>query len=278
MTSREDAAPERPRETLPIPLFEGVVLAARGADGLIWMCLNDLCDVLNLRLASQRRRIVADGGLHLRAFTVPRGNQVRTLDFLLLDDLAPWLASIATSRISDEAQLRFTYVRTYLRNAVRRAFNELAGLPQGPSNTIEDLAELDRINPALERLEELSERQAAAEASNLEAHEQLRAMLLELSERVRELEHQVRSKLRPEQRHTIDHLVQQIAEVRSERDKSTVGVAKHRTWRQLNDAFHVTTYTDLPAARCDEIIRYLKDLYRAYAGRDIDAVEQQGLF
>jgi hypothetical protein len=35
--------------------------------------------------------------------------------------------------------------------------------------------------------------------------------------------------------------------------------------------------TDLPAARYDEIVGYIKDHYRAVSGRDLDAVEQAGL-
>ncbi|NTU85958.1 MAG: hypothetical protein HGA45_42625, partial [Chloroflexales bacterium] len=57
--------PPRPREQLPITLFEGVVLAARADDGRIYIGLRDLCEVLGLKVSGQRRRIITDEALHL---------------------------------------------------------------------------------------------------------------------------------------------------------------------------------------------------------------------
>jgi hypothetical protein len=57
-------------EQLPIPLFDGVVLAARTGDGQIHLSLRDLCATIGLDVASQRRRIRANESLHLTAIGV----------------------------------------------------------------------------------------------------------------------------------------------------------------------------------------------------------------
>lgn len=50
-----------------------------------------------------------------------------------------------------------------------------------------------------------------------------------------------------------------------------------RSWAATISAFGVSTYTDLSAARYDEVVRYVKDQYRALTGHDLDAVEQAGM-
>ena len=57
-----------PLEQLPIPLFDGVVLAVRGKDGRIFLSLRDLCDVLGLEVSGQRRRIRRTDRLTLLSF------------------------------------------------------------------------------------------------------------------------------------------------------------------------------------------------------------------
>ena len=49
-----------PVETAPVPLFGGVVLAARSTDGLLWLAVQDLAIALEIDARSQRRRIQAN--------------------------------------------------------------------------------------------------------------------------------------------------------------------------------------------------------------------------
>jgi hypothetical protein len=71
--------------------------------------------------------------------------QVRTLDCLLLDDIPLWLVKVRPPRGNARAQEHLRYVQEYLIASIRSAFATLAGLPGTPSNTIEDLQELDAI-------------------------------------------------------------------------------------------------------------------------------------
>jgi hypothetical protein len=271
----------RPREQLPITLFEGVVLAARANDGRIFIGLRDLCDALGLRVAGQRRRILTNEALHLTAFRVQTGGQFRDLDFLLLEDVPVWLLGVQQSRVSAAALERFAYVKAYLVSAVQRAFTELAGLPNAPSSEIEDLTDLDRIDLAFAQLADLSRRQETVEGSLDRARgafRDLRTLLTDIHERVESLERQAKATLSPTQRGTVYQMVQQWGLARAEHDlKLTPGVAIRRSWAEINAAFGVSTYTQLPAARYSEIIRFIKDRYRVITGRELDAVEQSGL-
>ncbi|WP_322489309.1 phage antirepressor N-terminal domain-containing protein [Chloroflexus sp.] len=273
--------PPRPREQLPITLFEGVVLAVRADNGLIYVGLRDLCASLGLNHSAQRRRILLDEALHLTQFRVQSGSQFRTLDFLLLEDIPVWLLGVQAGRVSEQAQERFGYVKMYLVSAVQRAFAELSGLPDAPSSAIEDLADLDRIDQAFAQLAEIGRRQEELEASQdraRSAFRDLRALLTEVRDRVQELERRINATLSPTQRGTIYQMVQQWGMARAERDRTlSPGVAIRRSWAEVNAAFGASTYTDLPAARYDEIVRYVKDHYRALTGHELDAVEQAGL-
>ncbi|NTU84980.1 MAG: hypothetical protein HGA45_37385 [Chloroflexales bacterium] len=273
--------PPRPREQLPITLFEGVVLAARADDGRIYIGLRDLCEVLGLKVSGQRRRIITDEALHLTQFRVQIGGQFRTLDFLLLEDVPVWLLGVQQVRVSEGAQERFGYVKTYLVSAVQRAFAELAGLPDAPSSEIEDLIDLDRIDQAFTQLAELGRRQEQLESSLNRARgafRDIRSLMQEIQERVQELERQAKATLSPTQRGTVYQMVQQWGTARAERDpKLTPGVGIRKSWAELNAAFGVSTYTQLPAGHYSEIVGYIKDHYRTITGRDLDAVEQAGL-
>ncbi len=175
-------------EQLPIPLFDGVVLAARTGDGQIHLSLRDLCATIGLDAASQRRRIRANKSLHLTAIRVHIDRQFRTLDFLPLDDLALWILTLQTTRIHPERQGRISYIKQYLEASVRHAFTQLTGLPE-TSRQVEDLRELDRLDSALELLEQLGERQTAIETSQ----DRARLAFRDLAELVRSVQTRVQA-------------------------------------------------------------------------------------
>ena len=270
---RDDALAPRPREQLPIPLFDSAVLAVRGADGRIFLSLRDLCTVLGLVLSGQRRRIRNSPRLTLVPFRVIIQGQLRNADFLLLDDIPLWLLAVQINRVSDNVRVRVDYIQTYLVTSVQRAFGELTGLTLGdqPSSAIEDLHELDRIDEAFQRLAEVSSRQDRAAYVVRDILAQLR----EMRDRVQHLESLAKSRIHPQQRGTIYQMVQTWGEARAARTpNSDVGTAIRACWREVNARFGVSTYTDLPAARYDEIVQFIKERYHALTGEDLDAAEQ----
>jgi P22_AR N-terminal domain len=272
---------ERPVEQLPVPLFDGVVLAARTRDGAIHLALRDLCETLSLALPAQRRRIQANEPLHLIQLRVQVGRQFRTMDFLLLDDVPVWIMDVQSRRVGEEVRERFGYIKSYLVSAVQAAFAQLTGLPEGPSRQIEDLRDLDRIDQALRTLEELNTRQTTIEASQDRARiafRDLAAMIRELQSRVQTLEQQAKQRMSSAQRGTIYHLVQAWGTALAARTPGKKpGAAIRSRWQLFNDRFNLGTYTDLPAARYDEAIQFVKEQYRELTGQEIDAIEQSGL-
>src|SRR5688572_5048324 len=113
-SSMESDAVQIPHEQLPITLFDGVVLAVRAADGQIALVVRDLCTVLALLSSSQLRSIRADARLHLTAFRLRIGRQVRTLDCLALDDIPLWMIKVRPPRGDPQAAERLRYVQAYL--------------------------------------------------------------------------------------------------------------------------------------------------------------------
>jgi hypothetical protein len=278
----EVASPQSPREQLPITLFDGVILAVRSTDGHIYLVVRDLCTALDLIPSSQLRAIRADDRLHLAAFRLRIGNQVRTLDCLLLDDLPLWLVKVRPPRNN---------VQEYLIASVRTAFAALTGLPDAPSNQIEDLHELDVGEPALQALRELAERQTQIEQSQDRAREAWRDLAAQIRElhgvlplveelrtRLQEVEQQLRNRLSPEQRNTIYRLVQAWGEARAAKQGLTqAGGEIQKSWREFNARFGVATYTDLPAARFDEAVQFVKAQYQTLTGSELASGTQERL-
>lgn len=280
-----------PSEQLPITLFDGVALAVRARDGSIYLVMRDLCAALELNPSSQLRAIRADSRLRLLPFRLRQGNQVRTLECLLLDDIPLWLLGVRPRREQPEAAERLRYVQAYLIASVRSAFAALSGLPDAPSNQIEDLHELDQIAPSLQALRDLAERQGLLEESQDRAREAWRdlaaqirelhgvlPLVEELRERLQTIERQIQLRMSPEQRNTLYRLVQSYGEARAAHSGAPQpGAEIRRCWAEFNARFGIATYTDLPAGRVDEAVQFIKQQYRALTGSDIDAGTQERL-
>jgi hypothetical protein len=201
----------------------------------------------------------------------------------LLDDIPLWLVKVRPPRGNTHAAERLRYVQDYLIASVRSAFAALTGLPDAPSNQIEDLQELDAVDPSLQALRELVERQGHLEAwRDLAAQiRELRGVLPlveELRTRMQEVERQMQVRLSPEQRNTIYRLVQAYGEARAARSGETKpGAEIRKSWTEFNARFGIATYTDLPADRFDEAVQFVKNQYRALTGSDVETGTQERL-
>jgi hypothetical protein len=157
------------------------------------------------------------------------------------------------------------------------AFAQLTGLAEA-SHKVEDLRDLNRSELALREFEELGARQSTLEASQDRARvafRDLTALVRELQSRVQVLEAQSKLQLSPAQRGTVYQLVQTWGSAQAARQPDRrSGEAIRACWRQFNQRFGISTYTDLPVARYDEAIQFIKAQYRALTGTEIDAVEQ----
>jgi prophage antirepressor-like protein len=286
-----DETSQIPSEQLPITLFDGVVLAVRSQDGHIYLVVRDLCTALDLVPSSQLRAIRASDHLHLQPFRLRIGNQVRSQECLLLDDIPLWLVTVRPPRKNPDAAERLRYVQNYLIASVRSAFATLTGLPDAPSNQIEDMHELGTIEPSLQALHDLAERQTSLEQSQDQARETWRdlaaqirevrgvlPLVEELRSRLQAVEQQMQQRLSPEQRNSLYRLVQAYGEARAAKQGlSRAGSEIQKSWREFNARFGIATYTDLPAARFDEAIQFIKTQYRTLTGHDMESGTQEPL-
>jgi hypothetical protein len=272
--------PLRPTEQLPIALFGGAVLAVRGPDGTIYLNIHDLCDTLGITFSAQRRRILSDEQLSpgMRQFRVrtPRGPSNQ--DFLELERIPLWMLRVQTRRVATEVQSRVRYVQDFLRASVYAAFAQLTGLAETSSRQVEDLAQLDAIDPSLQAL---AERQQALETSQERARVAWRSIrddLDTLRTRVRELEQVVGNKLTPNQRRVIYDMVHTWGNARAARDsRLTPGNAIHACWALVTVRFGVTSYTDIPASSYELCLTFIQDSYQALTGERLTITEQGGL-
>lgn len=257
-------------EQMPITMFDEAVLAARTTDGLIYLVIADLCALVSLDTASQVRRIRTHEDLSegLARAAIDTGFGIKAQLFLQIDLCPIWFVTINTRRAKPSVRGRLQHLRRYLIAETYAAFARATGLPEQSSRQIEDLGELDRIDPALN---DLAERQGRLEASQDKARQAWRA----LDARVRALEYQVAGVISPAQRGHIYNLVHAWATARVERANTlTYSAAIASCWATLKARFRLARYTDLPAKEYDTCIAFIRASYRSLTGEELALPEQ----
>jgi hypothetical protein len=269
-----------PVEQVVITLFDLPCLAVRDSDGAISIVVADLCQALGVQADAQLRRIQRHEHLAagLKAFRVRRGNRIETVQCLHLQLTAGWLVQIPTARVRQEVRDRLRYLQLHLLDAVWQAFANLTGLP-AQSEQIEDLQDLDRIDLALRRFEELAARQVTLEESQDRARDAWRSVqdrLRDLAGRLADLEHQVGGRLSSAQRGHIYHLVQAWAGERARRSTSLSKQAVYQAcWGEVKARCGlVASYEDMSPAQYVAAVAYVKQQYRALTGEELDLPAQ----
>lgn len=291
--SEREVVPD-PVETLPVTLLEVAVLAARGADGSIYLSIRDVCQALAISLTSQRRRLQNHPVLRegLMRFRVPTLGGRQAQDFLLLEHVPTWLVMINTSRANDVVRDRLIWYQRYIIREVYHAFAALTGLPDGESRQIEDLNDLQHVDTALQALAaqqgELNLRQDALEIRQetievsqnqarqvwLDLHNDLRAIIA----RVQAIEARQSGLISTAQRGYIYQLVQVWGAAKAESDSRLNKPAAYAAcWSVLKARFHIARYEDLPAAKYGEAVAFIREAYRVLTGNDLNLPEQNEL-
>jgi hypothetical protein len=263
-----------------VTIFDLPCLAVRDPEGAIYVSLGDLCAALGLDRSSQLRRIRGHALLQagLARFLVQQAGGPQVQDCIHLQTASNWLVTINAARVAEPVRNRLIYLQQHLFDAVWRAFAQIMGLPEGPSSDIEDLDDLQQIDPGLRALAELAERQQAIEASQDRAraawrdiNEQVRA----LATRLGELEHRVGGTISKGQRGHIFQLVQAWASARAERttqlSRSGVFAA---TWAEFKTRFGLARYEDLPLDEYGNAVAYVQDKYLQLTGSQLSIPSQ----
>jgi hypothetical protein len=254
---------EQPVETLAVTFFEHPVLAARVADGTIWLSVRDLCDAVGLASASQIRRLDQHQDLHtvvcrLRVLTAG-GMQEQV--FLRLEYVPAWIVSVNRARASATVQQRLHFLWEFGVRHVYDAIAQAGGLPTGSSRNIEDLHDLTRLDDAMSGL-------AAKQQALEESQDKARQAWRDHEQRIRALEEALteRARLSNAQRGHIYQLVEIWAQARMTRDRITMSAAKATCWGAIKAKFDVAKYEHILSRDYDACVAYIRQSYERLTG------------
>jgi hypothetical protein len=186
-------------------------------------------------------------------------------------DLCPlWFVTVTTRRTNAAVNGRLRHLRRYLITEIYAAFVRTSGLPEQSSRQIEDLRDLDQIEPALH---DLAERQARMEARQDKARQAWR----DLDARVRALEVRSGQAITPAQRGYLSTLVQAWGAARAEQDPQSTRNPYAACWAAVKARFRIARYEDLPASQYAEAVAFVRAAYHQMTGTDLDIPEQSEL-
>ncbi|HEX6289401.1 MAG TPA: phage antirepressor N-terminal domain-containing protein [Herpetosiphonaceae bacterium] len=255
-----------PTEILAVTFFEQPVLAARLADGTIVLSIRDLCTATGLNLSSQLRRLRADEDLRdgMHRLRVPTAGGLQEQDFLILEFVPAWISSVNRSRASTVVRERLRYLRLFSIRQVYDAITNAAGLPPGPSSNIEDLADLQQYDEAIQGI---AARQQALE----ESQDKARQVWRDHEQRLRRLEEQLgtTATLSTTQRGHVYQLVQLWAQARIDHEHLSTAGAFAGCWAALKTRYRVAKYEHIPASQYQDCISYIDRAYQKLTGQPL---------
>ncbi|GAC1552882.1 MAG: hypothetical protein NVS2B7_28860 [Herpetosiphon sp.] len=258
---------EVPIETLAVTFFEQPVLAARSADGTIYLSIRDLCTAVGLSLPSQLRRLRADEDLQagLHRFRVLTAGGPQEQDFLILEFVPTWISSVNRRRASITVQERLRYLRLFSIRQVYAAVAQAAGLPVGPSSNIEELADLQHYDEAFQGI---ATRQHALE----ESQERARQAWRDHEQRLRQLEEQLgsASTISVGQRGVLYQQVQRWAQARIDHEQIAASAAFAGCWAAIKTRYNIAKYEHLPARQYADCLDYIGRSYEKLTGMPLD--------
>lgn len=257
---------EQPIETLAITFFEQPVLAARVADGTIWLSVRDLCDAVGLASASQIRRLDRHQDLHtvVRRLRVPTAGGMQEQVFLRLEYVPAWIVSVNRARASAVVQQRLHFLWEFGVRHVYDAIAQAGGLPTGSSRNIEDLRDLTRLDDTITGL---AAQQQALEESQDKARQAWRGH----EQRIRALETALaeRAQLSNAQRGHIYQLVEMWAQARVARERVTMAAAKAACWGAIKAKYDVAKYEHILSRDYDACVAYIRQSYERLTGESL---------
>lgn len=271
-----DLAGQTPVEQLAVSFFEYPCLALRASDGFIYISLVNLCEAVGLDDRAQRRRLQRDAELSdgLRRFRAQTAGGEQEILALQLEYVPLWLTTISRARATPMVQERLRYLRLWVIREVYNAFARATGLPQGSSQQIEDLRDLDRLDPSLTQL---AERQQSLEASQDAA----RRAWSEHERRIAALEavaNAVATNAAPDspptpppisnaQRGVLFHMIEVWAPaLAAHTPQMTVGNAKRTCWSTLVTRYRVASYHHIPARQYADAVAFIRQSYQRLTG------------
>ncbi|HEX6799037.1 MAG TPA: phage antirepressor N-terminal domain-containing protein [Ktedonobacterales bacterium] len=258
-----------PVEQAVVPFFDRTIVAARLSDGRIVAALRSLCDALQLDRYGQVQRIRGDEVLNeqlLHVEIVTEGGP-QIVDALSAWAIPMWLTGVKLTRIAAEKRPAILAFKRQAADVLYRHFADRTALP-APDTLVpsEPIARPERPADGAER------------SAWIEYHHAMEAWLrwqddmdrwrarvdqrqTELEDRMESVEEVTRlipeildrlgpETLSPEHQATVKNLAKRLNEL--------AGFSYATIYGELNAAFHVGKYSDIPAARWPDVLAWFK--------------------
>lgn len=252
-------------EQKEVAFYEDTIVAARLADGNIYIPIRPLCDNLGVTLAGQRERIKRDPVLSevVTSVSVTLTQQAREMLCLPLKYIPGWLFGINANRVKPELRERIIRYQRECYDVLSEAFAE-GRLTADP--IFEELLAQDtdavQAYKVLQAMVKLARNQILLEA-RLDDHSHA------LDDHERRLEN-IEAELHQEDRFITESQATQISQaVRAIAFKITETTGQNeygRCWGEFYRKFGVSKYRFLSAAKFDEAMKWLNDWYQDLTG------------
>lgn len=260
-----------PVEQAHVPFYDRAIIAVRLPDGRIAAVLSILCDVIGLAPAPQARRIRADEVLseQLMLAQVQTGGGPQAMDVLTAWAIPTWLQGIKLGKVTPEKRPAILAFKREAADVLYRHFSERRVLPS-PSVLVPSEPVIEPMRPTpeasraawityhqqmatwLEWQEDIEKWRDSVE-SRLESVEEVTRLIPELFERLPP------QTLSPAHQSTVQAMVKRLHDL--------AGFSFATIYADLNTAFHVGRYSDIPDAQWPQVAVWFK--------QRIDAAEKR---
>ncbi len=286
-TPEQDIPEEIAVEQRIIPYMGDDLAAALTSSGDVYVHLNAMIAALGLNTRGQTQRIQRTTALArgLRRIPLETSGGLQRVNCLRVDKIALWLAGVETNKVKEPFRAKIEAYQDELAPVATRVFMRMMGIPSAPPVTDPRLAALAEQYDVLmtaatfiaEHMEDLSalpgQVQSVSDQLTQAVHllESLAAQQGETAASVARLTSE--QKLTPAQKQHIKDAVNRIADDSAGKP----GALSHgQIYAALYRHFHVSTYSELPTTRYEEVMTFLRDLWkRATSGA---TPEQTSLF
>lgn len=258
-------------EQRDVIFYDDELTAVRAADGHIYVAIRQMCDALGVDDRSQRRRIQSDtvlgAGYQRGVISTPhRGDQQAGL---LRVDLVPlWLAGIRTKIVKEEIRPKLERFQREAAAVLWDAFREgRLALTEPFDDLLENQADSPDVQAykmamaimKMARQQILLRQQIESHTVQLGNHEhRIEAIEVTLGDSARYIT--------PAQASRISQAVKAIAmELGKRSGRNEFGGVYGEVYRR----FEIAGYRELPAAKYDEAMRFLRDWYVSLTGKDV---------
>lgn len=271
-----------------IPFYGDDLAAAMTDSGDIYITLAGLCEAIGLSPRPQLRRILRTLTLAkgIRRIPIKTAGGTQRINCLRVDRVALWLAGIEPTRVKEQFRTKIEAYQDELAPIAMRVFLRVLGLASAPQATADPrLAALAEqydvlmtaaafISEHMEALAALPGQVQGVADQLTQAVQLLESLAAQHATTTTDLQQIKREQpISPAQKQRIRDAVQRIVDDSAGKP----GEVKHgQIYAALYRQFQVSAYAEIPAARYEAVMTYLRDLWQRAAREQ--ASEQDRLF